>query len=443
MASTAFVATFSASHLPDRRIAGVNANKDVIAKRHPMKSICQIYKIGNGPSSSHTMGPMRAATVFKKRYPDADRYSVSLYGSLAATGKGHLTNETLMHVMGEDKLTILEYPGIFLPEHPNGMIFQAYNAENETIGDWTVFSVGGGDIREKGSNEIFLEEGSPYSNEEIYELHTMSDILHWCRKNGRTLWEYVDLHERPGYLDYLHEVWEEMKQSVQNGLVHEGMLPGGLHLQRKAAQYHIKAQGYDKSLRNRGYVFSYALAVAEENAAGGRIVTAPTCGSAAVLPAVMYHCVKNYGIAEERVIRGLATAGLIANIVKTNASISGAEVGCQGEIGVACAIASGAANQIFGGTTYQIEYAAEMGLEHHLGMTCDPMCGLVQIPCIERCAFAAVRALDANTYASLSDGRHRVSFDEVVAVMKQTGHDLPSLYKETSMGGLALMNSEY
>ena len=158
MASTAFVATFSASHLPDRRIAGVNANKDVIAKRHPMKSICQIYKIGNGPSSSHTMGPMRAATVFKRRYPDADRYSVSLYGSLAATGKGHLTNETLMHVMGEDKLTILEYPGIFLPEHPNGMIFQAYNAENETIGDWTVFSVGGGDIREKGSNEIFLEE---------------------------------------------------------------------------------------------------------------------------------------------------------------------------------------------------------------------------------------------------------------------------------------------
>ncbi len=421
----------------------MNANKDLIAKRHPMKSICQIYKIGNGPSSSHTMGPMRAATVFKRRYPDADRYSVSLYGSLAATGKGHLTNETLMHVMGEDKLTILEYPGIFLPEHPNGMIFQAYNAENETIGDWTVFSVGGGDIREKGSNEIFLEEGSPYSNEEIYELHTMSDILHWCRKNGRTLWEYVDLHEKPGYLEYLHEVWEEMKQSVQNGLVHEGMLPGGLHLQRKAAQYHIKAQGYDKSLRNRGYVFSYALAVAEENAAGGRIVTAPTCGSAAVLPAVMYHCVKNYGIAEERVIRGLATAGLIANIVKTNASISGAEVGCQGEIGVACAIASGAANQIFGGTTYQIEYAAEMGLEHHLGMTCDPMCGLVQIPCIERCAFAAVRALDANTYASLSDGRHRVSFDEVVAVMKQTGHDLPSLYKETSMGGLALMNSEY
>lgn len=406
-----------------------------------MKSICQIYKIGNGPSSSHTMGPMRAARIFRKRYPEAARYRVNLYGSLGATGKGHLTHETLMHELGPDKVQLFEYPEIFLPEHPNGIIFQAFDAEGKTIGEWTVFSIGGGDIREKGATEIYLEDGS-YSNDEIYDLTNMSEILQWCKENGRTLWEYVDLHEKPGYMDYLAKVWATMKQSVETGLETEGMLPGGLHLQRKAAQYHIKSKGYDRSLRNRGFIFSYALAVAEENAGGGTIVTAPTCGSAAVLPAVLYHCYKNYDINEPRILRGLATAGLIANIVKRNASISGAEVGCQGEIGVACSMACAAANQIFGGTIYQIEYAAEIGLEHHLGLTCDPMCGLVQIPCIERCAFAAVRAFDANVYASLSDGRHRVSFDEVVKVMKQTGHDLPNLYKETSMGGLALMNPE-
>lgn len=406
-----------------------------------MKSICQIYKIGNGPSSSHTMGPMRAAMVFRKRHPDAPAYKVNLYGSLAATGRGHLTNETLTREFGADRLTIAEYPDIFLPEHPNGIVFQACDTEGKITDEWTVFSIGGGDIREKGSDEIFLEDGSLYSNEEIYELSTMDDILRWCRENGRTLWEFVDLHEKPGYMEYLQEVWTCMKESVERGISTEGMLPGGLRLQRKASQYNIKAQGYDRPLRNRGFIFSYALAVAEENAAGGKIVTAPTCGSAAVLPAVLYHCARNYGIAEHRILKGLATAGLIANIVKENASISGAEVGCQGEIGVACSMACAATNQIFGGTIYQIEYAAEMGLEHHLGLTCDPMCGLVQIPCIERCAFASARAFDANVYASLSDGRHRVSFDEVVKVMKQTGHDLPSLYKETSKGGLALMNN--
>lgn len=407
-----------------------------------MKSICQIYKVGNGPSSSHTMGPMRAAHIFGKRYPRAAHYRVNLYGSLGATGKGHLTHETLLHELGEEKTVLCEYPEIFLPEHPNGMLFQAFDSAENPLGEWTVFSIGGGDIREKGSEEIYLEEGSSYSNEDIYELSTMHDILHWCHKNGRTLWEYVDLHEKPGYQEYLAYVWNCMKESVERGLNNEGMLPGGLHLQRKAAQYNIKAQGYDRSLKTRGLIFSYALAVAEENAGGGTIVTAPTCGSAAVMPAVLYHCHKNYNITEQRILKGLATAGLIANIVKTNASISGAEVGCQGEIGVACSMASAAANQIFGGTIYQTEYAAEMGLEHHLGLTCDPMCGLVQIPCIERCAFAAVRAFDTNVYAALSDGRHRVSFDEVVKVMKQTGHDLPALYKETSMGGLALMNPD-
>ena len=228
-----------------------------------------------------------------------------------------------------------------------------------------------------------------------------------------------------------------MKESVEAGLDAEGVLPGPLHLRRKAATYNIKASGYQDNLRSRGLVFAYALAVSEQNAGGGKIVTAPTCGSCGVLPGVLYHLWKSKNINEIRILRAIATAGLIGNIVKQNASISGAEVGCQGEVGVACAMASAAANQLFGGSPTQIEYAAEMGLEHHLGMTCDPVCGLVQIPCIERNAYAAARALDSNIYASFSDGSHRVSFDKVVSVMKQTGHDLPSLYKETSQGGLA------
>ena len=228
-----------------------------------------------------------------------------------------------------------------------------------------------------------------------------------------------------------------MREAVERGLEEEGVLPGPLNLRRKAATYYIKAKGYKDNLRSRGLVFSYALAVSEENASGGKIVTAPTCGSCGVVPAVLYHLAKSRDFSEMRVLRALATAGLIGNIVKHNATISGAEGGCQAEVGVACSMAAAAASQLFGGSPAQIEYAAEMGLEHHLGMTCDPVCGLVQIPCIERNAYAAARALDSNIYAAFTDGIHRVSFDKVVDVMKQTGHDLPSLYKETSEGGLA------
>lgn len=404
-----------------------------------MRSICSLFKIGNGPSSSHTMGPMRAALIFKKRYPEATRYEVNLYGSLAATGRGHLTLETLERTLAPQEVVIRPHLGVFLPFHPNGMRFEAYRGD-EKLGEWQVFSIGGGDIREEGASENIIEEGAEYTNEKVYEDTNMTAVMDWCRQNGRTLWEYIDLHEKPGYQAYLKRVWETMKAGVERGIAAEGCLPGGLKLQRKAAQYHIKAMNYDRPMRNRGLMFAYALATAEENAAGGLIVTAPTCGSAAVLPAVLYHCQQNYGFAEDRILRGLAIAGLVANIVQTNASISGAEVGCQGEIGVACAMSAAAACYIFGGTIHQIEYAAEMGLEHHLGLTCDPMCGLVQIPCIERCAFASERAFDSNVYAMLSDGRHRISFDQVVQVMKQTGHDLPSLYKETSQGGLALMH---
>jgi L-serine dehydratase len=282
------------------------------------------------------------------------------------------------------------------------------------------------------------EEGVPAAaSQHIYAMNTMTEILNWCERTGKSYWEYVQECEESDIWDYLSEVWKTMRESVERGLEEEGVLPGPLNLRRKAATYYIKAKGYKDNLRSRGLVFSYALAVSEENASGGKIVTAPTCGSCGVVPAVLYHLQKSRDFSEMRMLRALATAGLIGNIVKHNATISGAEGGCQAEVGVACSMAAAAASQLFGGSPAQIEYAAEMGLEHHLGMTCDPVCGLVQIPCIERNAYAAARALDSNIYAAFTDGIHRVSFDKVVEVMKQTGHDLPSLYKETSTGGLA------
>ena len=339
---------------------------------------------------------------------------------------------------------------VFLPFHPNGMKFEyepcsdAGEAEKAAPRAWLVYSVGGGALSEGDAakhpelvGEKTLSEGLVQESPDIYDLTHLTDIQYWCDKHGCAYWEYVKQCEDEGLSDYLLEVWHSMQRSVEAGLNHEGRLPGPLNLQRKAATYYVKAQGYKANLQSRGLVYAYALAVSEENASGGTIVTAPTCGSCGVVPGVLYHLAKGHGFSDEKMVHALATAGLIGNIVKENASISGADVGCQGEVGVACAMASGAACQLFGGSPAQIEYAAEMGLEHHLGMTCDPVCGLVQIPCIERNAFAATRALDCNLYASFSDGRHRVSFDRVVEVMKQTGHDLPSLYKETGEGGLA------
>ena len=322
-------------------------------------------------------------------------------------------------------------PSVFLPFHPNGMTFSAFDDEGHEVDSWTVYSVGGGALSEGGEIRWLTDV------KDVYKKNTLKEILTWCDNHGRSYWEYVDECEESSIWDYLMEVWKAMQESVERGLDHEGALPGPLNLPRKASTYFVKAQGYKPSLASRCLVSAYALAVSEENASGGTIVTAPTCGSCGVMPAVLYHMSRSHEVSDTRILHALATAGLFGNIVKKNASISGAEVGCQGEVGVACAMASAAACQLFGGTPSQIEYAAEMGLEHHLGMTCDPVCGLVQIPCIERNAFAATRALDANLYAALSDGKHRVSFDRVVNVMKQTGHDLPSLYKETSEGGLA------
>ncbi len=395
-----------------------------------MDSITQLYKIGLGPSSSHTMGPRRAAVEFVEKTPGAAGYTVTLYGSLAATGKGHLTDKAILDVMQPAAPTAIDWqPETFLPFHPNGMKLTARDADGNITATETVYSIGGGDIVHEGEERTVARS--------IYPLSKISEILKWCDESGRSYWEYVDIYEDPSVWDYLRRVWDVMKRAVERGIEAEGVLPGGLGVRRKAVSYHVHAAGYNSSLKSRGLVYAYALAVSEENASGGEIVTAPTCGSCGVLPAVLYHLHTSKGFSEQRILRALATAGLFGNVVKHNASVSGAEVGCQGEVGVACAMAAAAASQLFGGTPAQIEYSAEMGLEHHLGLTCDPVCGLVQIPCIERNAYAAARALDANLYSAFSDGRHSVSFDRIVEVMKQTGHDLPSLYKETAQGGLA------
>ena len=338
------------------------------------------------------MGPQRAAKLFLERCANASSYEVTLYGALAATGKGHMTDVAIEEVLKKHIVHIIWKPQVFLPFHPNGMKFVGKDLNGDVIDEWIVYSIGGGAISDGSDGQ------SELGAEDVYDLKTMAEIQKWCYDNGRSFWEYVEKCEDKDIWDYLRKVWDTMKQSIHNGLSHEGVLPGPLKLQRKAAVYHIKAKGYRASLQSRGLIYSYALAVSEENASGGTIVTAPTCGACGVLPAVLYH---------------------------------------MHEVGVACAMASAAACQLFGGSPAQVEYAAEMGLEHHLGMTCDPVCGLVQIPCIERNAFAAARALDADLYASFSDGHHSVSFDRVVEVMRQTGHDLPSLYKETSEGGLA------
>ena len=397
-----------------------------------MESIRQLYKIGYGPSSSHTMGPRNAAGMFLKRNAGAVRFEVVLYGALAATGKGHLTDKSILDVLSPAAPTEIEWqPDVFLPFHPNGMRFKAYSADGSVMDDVTLYSIGGGDVIRDGEERK--------TSESVYSMTTIAEILNWCDTTGHAFWEYVEQCEDSSVWDYLSEVWKVMKEAVERGIEAEGVLPGGLGVSRKAISYYVHSAGYNNSLKSRGLLYAYALAVSEENAAGGKIVTAPTCGSCGIVPAVLYHLHNSKNFSEKRILRALATAGLFGNVVKHNASVSGAEVGCQGEVGVACAMAAAAASQLFGGTPRQIEYSAEMGLEHHLGLTCDPVCGLGQIPCIERNAYAAARALDANLYSAFSDGRHSVSFDRIVEVMKQTGHDLPSLYKETAKGGLAVI----
>lgn len=396
-----------------------------------MESLRELFRIGYGPSSSHTMGPREAARLFMTAHPEARKVKAELFGSLAATGKGHLTDKAIREAFSEKGIEteIFWFPDEFKPFHPNALtIIEMEPGSAEE----TYYSVGGGKVVQEGENPDSVSH--PYPDEKV---GTMSRLLRYCDDNGYQIWETALEFEGEEILDYISEVWSVMKDSIKRGLEAEGVLPGGLRLQRKACQAYAKAKDFTGSMGSSAHVFAYALAVSEENAGGGKIVTAPTCGSCGVLPGVLYHLVREYDLPEIRVLRALLTAGMVGNIVKTNGSISGAEVGCQGEIGVACAMAGAAAAQLTGGTIRQVEYAAEMGLEHHLGLTCDPLMGLVQIPCIERNAMACMRAIDHATYAIMGDGRHKISFDDVVEVMMETGHALPSLYRETSMGGLA------
>lgn len=395
-----------------------------------MESITEIFRIGHGPSSSHTMGPRHAAEQFRTKTRTAARYRVTLYGSLAATGRGHMTDVALQAAFEPVTVEFIWKPEVSLPMHPNGMDFEALDGAGQRLDFWRGYSVGGGAIR---------AEGETAEHQSVYALKTMQDILRYCTQEGKTLWEYVEENEGPMIWDFLAGILRVMHASIERGLAAEGVLPGGLGLPRHAWNIYRKIQLSGGNLKKEGFLPAYAMAVSEENAVGGEIATAPTCGSAGILPAVLRHIEDTLPTPERSLLHALATAGLIGTIIKTNASISGAEVGCQGEVGSACAMAAAAATQLMGGSIRQIEYAAEMGLEHHLGLTCDPVNGLVQIPCIERNAFAATRAIDCATFALYSDGSHRISFDEVVKVMKRTGHDLPHLYRETAEGGLAIV----
>ncbi len=394
-----------------------------------MESLTQLYKIGMGPSSSHTMGPRKAAEQFAAANPQATSFRVTLYGSLGATGKGHLTDYAVKEGFEPRPVSIVWEPSVFLPKHPNALRLQALDKAGHLLTEKIVYSVGGGEVRD----DHFL----PEHHKSIYPHKTMADILAYTAKNRMLLWEYVEECEGPQIWEYLTTVWHTMMRTMNRGLEKRGVLPGSLGLERKARRYLHSAEHAPAYLRRKNNLYAYALACAEENASGGEVVTAPTCGSSGVIPAVCRLIKEIYEFEDITLIHALATAGLFGNLAKSNASISGAEVGCQGEIGVACAMASAAACQLEGGDNRRIAYAAEMGLEHHLGLTCDPVDGLVQIPCIERNALAAARALDCATYALISDGEHRISYDDVLATMMQTGLDMKTDYRETGKGGLA------
>lgn len=397
-----------------------------------MQSIRELYTVGHGPSSSHTMGPQRAALRFLERAPSATTFRVALYGSLAATGRGHLTDRVLLDTLGESSTEIQWHPDEVLPFHANGMRFFALAADGSVTDEWEVYSVGGGALAE--ANEVPSQTG-PGSG--IYPHTSLEAIMAHCRKQRMELWQYVETCEGEDIWGYLADIWRVMGEAIERGLARTGVLPGDLEYPRKAHTFYKKARIMSGDLKTTGLTFAYALAVAEENASGGEVATAPTCGSAGVVPAVLRSLQENFSMSEEEILRALAVGGLVGNLVKHNASIAGAEVGCQGEIGTACAMAGAMTAYLFGGSLSQIDYAAEMGLEHHLGMTCDPVGGYVQVPCIERNAVSAMRSINLAEYTLFTDGEHRISFDAVVQTMGETGRDLPVGYRETSLAGLA------
>ena len=393
-----------------------------------MKSIRTIYKYGCGPSSSHTVGPTIAAKVIKKYYPEADRFEAVLYGSLALTGRGHMTDRAIMSILDNCSI-IFDYKKTDLP-HPNTMVFRVFK-DDELVAERTVLSVGGGEIK-------ILDDD--YCEEEVYEFNHLSDIIHECENRNISLADYIYEKEKGDIKEELRNTWHRMEDCIQRGLNTVGLLPGDLMLERKANKlYNMVVKEESPTARENRLVSAYAYAVAEENAAGKMVVIAPTCGASGVLPAVLYYLRHDRGYSEEEIIDGLAVAGMIGNVIRTNASISGAECGCQAEIGSACSMTSAAKAQISNMNLKQIEYAAEVAMEHHLGLTCDPVHGYVQIPCIERNAVAAMRAINSVTLASFLFDTRKISFDAVVETMYHTGKDLLDKYRETSNGGLAAL----
>ncbi len=396
-----------------------------------MESLRELYKIGSGPSSSHTIGPERACLLFKEKNPHADAFRVTLFGSLAKTGRGHGTDSIIRKTLFPTPCEIEFDPDTEEIPHPNTMDLYALQG-GEITDSLRVMSVGGGRIQVLGEE---LQKPKIH-----YTLKTLNDIRAYCDKHGLRLWQFAERFEGDGFWDYMRVIWDAMKESIRRGLADEGTLPGGLNVQKKANfLYHRRSLGESSETRENRLVCSYAFAVSEQNAGGEKIVTAPTCGASGVLPAVLYYEQHKNGFEDEEILRALATGGIIGNLIKTNASISGAECGCQAEIGTACAMAAAALGELFSLSLDKIEYAAEIAIEHHLGLTCDPICGLVQIPCIERNAVAAMRAINAVTLSDFLCDTRKISFDKVVKAMMETGRDMSELYKETSEGGLAVL----
>ncbi len=394
-----------------------------------MQSLKYLYRIGRGPSSSHTMGPLRAAKRFIAEHPDAQSYKAVLYGSLAKTGKGHMTDSVLREAFENREFEIIfdyESPTDF---HPNTLDFFAYN-DGEEVAYTRFYSVGGGEVIADGEKRA--------EHENVYNFRSFTDISEYCRREEKRIWQYVEEREGAEIWDYLAEVWRVMQDAIKDGLVAEGVLHGGIGTQRKA-RYLYRQKHIDESEETKlnRLICAYAYAVSEQNASGGTIVTAPTCGACGVLPAVLKFLQIKRGFTDTQIIHALGTAGIIGNLIKTNASISGAECGCQAEIGTACSMAAAAAGELYELDLDQIEYAAEMSIEHHLGLTCDPILGLVQIPCIERNAIAAMRALNAVNLADFLADSRMITFDMIVETMYETGKDLKVMYRETAEGGLA------
>ena len=392
-----------------------------------MKSLKQLYKIGVGPSSSHTMGPVKATERFLSQYDGYDSYTVTLYGSLALTGEGHGTDRAIANAFGKRKVSVV-FDKTSKCVHPNTMDFEAFKDGAEPV-KMQIFSIGGGEILVAGEKHI---EG-----EEVYEHNTFEQIKNYCLENNLRYWQYATRFEGEEILGFAQKIWKTMQNCVKEGLNKEGVLPGGLNVERRAKKLYRAKNDKTRHIRRDRIVAAYAFAVSEENATGGTVVTAPTCGSSGLIPAVFTYAKEQQGYTDAEICKALLTAGIVGNVIKTNASISGAECGCQAEIGAACAMAAAGLAELYGLSLHEIEYSAEVALEHHLGLTCDPVGGLVQIPCIERNAVGAMRAINAVSLANfLADGR-KISFDTVVEAMYETGRDISESYRETSIGGLA------